>query len=65
VTSRWLYNTKIIADGSVEKHKAHFVVQGFSQIEEVDYDETFTPVVRYTSIRTIISITLDMGWCIH
>jgi hypothetical protein len=65
VTSRWLYKTKIAADGSVERHKARFVARGFSQIEGVDYDETFTLVVRYTSIRTIIAIVAEMGWCIH
>jgi hypothetical protein len=52
VTSRWLYKTKIVADGSVEKHKPRFVAQGFSQIEGVNYDETFAPVARYTSIRS-------------
>jgi hypothetical protein len=65
VTSRWLYKTKYVADGSIEKHKARFVAQGFSQIEGVDYDETFAPVARYTSIRSIISITTEMGWSIH
>jgi hypothetical protein len=65
VTSRLLYKIKIAADGSVEKHKACFVARGFSHIEGVDYDETFTQVVRYTSIKIIISITVDMGWRIH
>jgi hypothetical protein len=65
VTSWWLYKTKIVANGRVEKHKAHFVTQGFSQIERFDYDETFAPVARYTYIRTIISITTEMGWRIH
>jgi hypothetical protein len=65
VTSNWLYKTKIVADGSVEKHKARFVARGFSQIEGVDYDKTFAPVARYTSIRTIISIAAEMGWRIH
>jgi hypothetical protein len=56
VTSRWLYKTKYVANGSIEKHKALFVARGFSQIEGVDYDETFAPVTRYTSIRIIIAI---------
>jgi hypothetical protein len=37
------------------------VARGFSQIEGVDYDETFAPVARYTSIGTIIAITTEMG----
>jgi hypothetical protein len=65
VTLIWLYKTKYAADGSIEKHKARFVAHGFSQVEGVDYDETFAPVVRYTSIRSIISIAAEMGWRIH
>jgi hypothetical protein len=41
------------------------VVRGFSQIEGVDYDETFVPVVRYTYIQSIIDIATEMGWRIH
>ena len=65
VTSRWLYKLKHAADGSVEKYKARFVVRGFSQVEGVDYDETFAPVARYSSIRAVISIAAKMGWKIH
>ena len=49
------------ADGSVEKYKAHFVAKGFSQKEGIDYEETFAPVARYSSIRTIISLAAKMG----
>ena len=65
VTSRWLYKTKYAADGNIEKHKARFVARGFFQVEGVDYDETFAPIARYTSIRSIISIAEEMGWRIH
>ena len=65
VTSRWLYKVKHDADGSIEKFKARFVARGFSQVEGVDYEETFAPVARYTSIRSIISIAAEMGWKIH
>jgi hypothetical protein len=65
VTSRWLYKTKYAADGNIEKHKARSVARGFSQIEGADYDETFTPVVRYTYIQSIIDIAAEMGWRIH
>ncbi|WP_250519253.1 reverse transcriptase domain-containing protein, partial [Caballeronia sp. ATUFL_M1_KS5A] len=53
------------ADGSIENFKARFVARGFSQVEGVDNEETFAPVARYTSIRSIISIAAKMGWKIH
>ena len=65
VTSRWLYKIKHVAAGTIEKFKARFVARGFSQVEGVDYEDTFAPVARYTSIRSIISIAAKMGWKIH
>jgi hypothetical protein len=65
IGSKWIYKIKHVADGSVEKFKARFVAKGFSQKEGIDYDETFAPVARYTSIRAVISIAAEMGWKIH
>eukprot|EP00253_Pinus_taeda_P004364 PITA_04364 len=65
VNSRWLYKIKHAAYGSIEKFKARFVARGFSQIEGVDYDETFDPVAWYTLIRSLIYIAAEMGWQIH
>eukprot|EP00253_Pinus_taeda_P020612 PITA_20612 len=65
VTSRWLYKVKHAADGSIEKLKVRFVARGFSQVEGVDYEDSFALVARYTSICSIISITAEMGWKIH
>ena len=62
VGSRWIYKVKHAADQSVEKYKACFVAKGFSQKEAIDYEETFAPVARYSSIRTIISLAAEMGW---
>eukprot|EP00253_Pinus_taeda_P004115 PITA_04115 len=62
VTSRWLYKIKHVEDGSIEKFKARFVARGISHIEGVDYDETFSPVVWYNSIWSLISIATEMGW---
>eukprot|EP00253_Pinus_taeda_P011898 PITA_11898 len=52
VTSRWLYKVKQAADGSIEKHKARFVACGFSQVEGIDYDETFALIARIDSYFT-------------
>ena len=64
-TSRWLYKVNHAANGSMEKYKAWFVVRGFSQVEGVDYDETFAPVARFSSIRAVISVVAEMAWKIH
>ena len=58
VGSRWIYKVKQAADGSVEKYKARFVSRGFSQIEGIDYEETFAPVARYSSIQMILSLSV-------
>jgi hypothetical protein len=58
---RWIYKVKQAVDGSVEKYKARFVAQGFSQIKEIDYNETFAPVTSYTSIRSILALSAQMG----
>jgi hypothetical protein len=66
VSSRWLYmNINHVADGSINKFKERFVVRGFSRKEGVEYEETFSLVARYASIRAIISISLVMRWRIH
>jgi hypothetical protein len=65
VTSKWVYKIKHVVDGSVDKYKARFVARGFSQKEGEDYDETFAPLERYTSIRTIISLSASIGWNLH
>jgi hypothetical protein len=65
VTSKWIYKIKHAVDGSIDKYKARFMARGFSQKEGEDYDETFAPVARYTSIRSIISLVASMGWSLH
>ena len=56
VTSKWIYKIKHAVDGIIEKYKTRFVARGFSQKEGIDYEETFAPVARYTSIRAIMAL---------
>jgi hypothetical protein len=65
VFSRWLFKIKHAVDGSIEKYKTRFVARVFSQKECIDYEETFAPVARYTSIRTIIAFKAMMKWKLH
>jgi hypothetical protein len=65
VSSKWISKIKHIADGSVEKLKAIFVARGFTQKEGIDYEETFSSVAMYTSIRAIISLASLLGWKLH
>ena len=65
VSSKWIYKIKHVVDGSIEKYKARFVARGFSQKEGIDYEETFAPVARYTSIRAIMALVSMMKWDLH
>ena len=56
---------KHAVDSSIEKYKERFVAQGFSQKEEIDYEETFAPVARYTSIKSVLSLAAVMKSKIH
>eukprot|EP00253_Pinus_taeda_P025854 PITA_25854 len=49
----------------MEKYKARFVARGFSQKEDIDYDDIFAPVARYTIIFSIIAIAATQGWNLH
>ena len=62
VTSKWIFKIKHATEGSVEKYKERFLACGFSQREGVDYGETFTPDVRFTSICIVIALASTMRW---
>jgi hypothetical protein len=65
VTSKWIYKIMHATNGNIEKYKLRFVVRGFSQKEGVYYEDTFSLVARYTSIKSIISLSLVMGSILH
>ena len=54
VGCRWTFRVKRDNLGAVNKYKARLVAQGFTQIEGLDYHETFSPTIRFTTIRLIL-----------
>jgi hypothetical protein len=64
-SSKWINKIKHAADESIEKYKTRFVAHRFSQKEGTNYEETFSPVAKYTSIKTIIALAAKMKWKLH
>ena len=65
VRCKWVYITKYASNGSVEIIKERLVSKGFSQVQEIDYNETFAPVAKMNSIRLVLSLTALHNWELH
>lgn len=65
VGCRWVFKVKYNADGKIERYKARLVAKEYSQEAGVDYDEIYSPVARYKSIRTILAITNQLDEELH
>lgn len=64
IGGRWVYATKSDQDGNV-KYKARFVAKGYSQKEDVDYFETFSPTAHLTSVRMLMQKCVDEDMVVH
>nr|GEX63139.1 ribonuclease H-like domain-containing protein [Tanacetum cinerariifolium] len=65
VRSIWLFKHNIHADGTLSHYKARLVANGSSQQLGIDCDETFNPVVKPATIRTVLSLAVSRKWPIH
>jgi len=65
ISCRWVFKLKLNADGLVDRHKARLVARGFSQRFGVDFTHTFSPVVKFQSIRALLAIAAAEDWEIH
>lgn len=65
IGNKWVYKVKLKSDGSLERFKARVVIQGNHQKHGVDYLETFSPVVKLSTIRSVIALAASKQWTLH
>ena len=63
ISGKWVFKIKLKEDGTIDRYKARWVARGFSQKFEIDYTEIFAPVIRYSSVRLLLSLAnaLDLN----
>jgi hypothetical protein len=65
ITDKWIFKHKFKVDGSLDRYKARWVLQGFTQRPGLDYNKTFSPVVKPATVRTVLTLAVSRGWSVH
>jgi hypothetical protein len=62
IDCKWVYKVKRKADDNLDRYKAHLIDKGFKQQYDIDYEETFSLMVKSATIRIMLSMTISRGW---
>ena len=65
IDCKWVFKIKEKSDGTVDRYKARLVAKGFKQRYDIDYEDTFSPVVKAATIRLILSLAASNNWSIR